>query len=753
MANTSVIVVAGENGQGIYGYAPEHDYTFQISDVSFYEPGPTGSVAFAPAGEGFVFQAEIDFDHTLFFSDGDGAEPVRFAANGDSLDAPTDFLDFNGDAIFFDGFTSPVYISDGPDAPEVLLPSSYVPSYITLGEPLFASVGGDIIAVDSDLNTEVIFDRDNNTTGVDMGAVSFFFEFDGDLWVRAALSGGLRSDFFRYDPDSGNWTEMNVAEDTGGDDLRFNPNTVGETQFFGWINTSDAGWELHVSDGSVGGWSLVQDIRPGTYSSYVSASQSAMIGDSLVFLADDGGGDGSEVWVSDGTSAGTFNLSGTGTSVGAFSSFGTFESVGTQVFFTADGPTGFGLHVTDGTQAGTRAVLTPSSTVVDFSILGTTEDGVYFTSTDLDGSALWFSDGTVAGTVEVTNFSPEDDDFNSMLAFLNTFTLQEGNLPLNEETGTPDADSLVGIGLADDLRGNEGADTLDGGDGSDMLDGGGDDDRLFGGAGDDTIFGGAGDDFIRGDDGADTLEGGAGNDAIFAGPTDNAGDLIRGELGNDVMGGGAGDDTIFGGSGADTAYGGEGNDSISMAGTDSSSNTVWSGDADDTIEGGDGDDVLGGGRGDDVISAGPGNDTVYGGRGNGPDDLDGGSGNDLVFGGGGDDTIRGGAGQDILYNGVGNDIVEGGAGDDLLWGGPGEDVLTGAAGNDVFAFVAGNGSDTITDFEDGGDLIRIADGANDFSEVTVTESADDVEITFEDVAITLQGIAANQLAADDFLFG
>ena len=753
MTSTPVVVVAGEFGQGVYGYAPEYDYTFLISDVDFYSAGPTGSIAFAPAGAGFVFQANIDFGNTLYFSDGDGAEPVQFAANGDSLDAPTDFLDFNGDAVFFDGFTSPVYISDGPDAPEVLLPSSNNPSYITLGDSLYALVGGDLHEVSSGLTSDLIYDRDNNTTGVTIGNVQYFFAFEDDLWVRGAGMGNLHSDFFRYDPASGDWTEMNIAENSGGDSLRFSSNSVGDTQFFGWINTSATGWELYVSDGSVGGWSLVQDIQPGTSSSFVSASQSAMIGDSLIFVADEGGGDSHELWVSDGTSAGTFNLSGTGTTVGALSSFWTIESAGAQVFFTADGSTGFGLYVTDGTQAGTRAVLTPSSTSLDFAILGTTENGVYFASTSLDGSALWFSDGTVAGTVEVTNFSPEDNDFNSMLAFLNTFTLQEENLPVNEETGTPDADSLVGIGLADDLRGNEGADTLDGGDGSDILDGGGDDDRLFGGAGDDTLLGGAGDDFIRGDEGADTLEGGAGNDAIFAGPTDNAGDLVRGGLGNDVMGGGAGDDTIFGGPGADTAYGGGGNDSISMAGTDSSSNTVWAGDGDDTIEGGDGDDILGGGRGDDVISAGSGSDTVYGGRGNGPDDLDGGSGSDLVFGGGGDDTIRGGAGQDILYNGEGNDIVEGGAGDDLLWGGPGDDVLTGDAGNDVFAFVAGNGSDTIMDFEDGGDLIRIADGADDFSEVTVTESGGDVEITFVDVTITLQGIEANQITADDFLFG
>ena len=302
------------------------------------------------------------------------------------------------------------------------------------------------------------------------------------------------------------------------------------------------------------------------------------------------------------------------------------------------------------------------------------------------------------------------------------------------------------------LSGTSGDDVLTGGAGAEVLRGLGGNDRLFGGPGDDSLDGAGGADFLRGDEGADTLDGGIGHDTMFAGQNDDAGDLIRGGPGNDVMGGGPGDDTIFGGPGTDTAFGGNGRDFISMAATDNSPNTVWAGNGIDTVEGGDGSDVLGGGFGGDEIRAGAGDDTVYGGPGNGADDIDGGAGNDEIFAGGGGDAIRGGAGNDTLFNGTGNDTSEGGVGDDLLWGGPGDDLLTGGAGADVFAFVAGNGSDTITDFENGVDHIRVKDAAQDFSDVTVTASGGDAVVAFADVTLTLQGTDASLIGSDDFLF-
>lgn len=49
----------------------------------------------------------------------------------------------------------------------------------------------------------------------------------------------------------------------------------------------------------------------------------------------------------------------------------------------------------------------------------------------------------------------------------------------------------------------------------------------------------------------------------------------------------------------------------------------------------------------------------------------------------------------------------GGTGRDTLTGGPGADVLTGGADNDMFVFYAGQGTDQITDFELGRDLLNL----------------------------------------------
>ncbi|PKB19459.1 hemolysin type calcium-binding protein [Novosphingobium kunmingense] len=103
------------------------------------------------------------------------------------------------------------------------------------------------------------------------------------------------------------------------------------------------------------------------------------------------------------------------------------------------------------------------------------------------------------------------------------------------------------------------------------------------------------------------------------------------------------------------------------------------------------------------------------------DVQDGGNGDDLLNGDGsantihgfnGDDTIRGGSGNDTLYGDNGNDRLEGWSGDDVLVGGRGDDVLVGGAGRDQFDFsqVKSVGTDTITDFVRGEDLLLLGEG-------------------------------------------
>ena len=106
--------------------------------------------------------------------------------------------------------------------------------------------------------------------------------------------------------------------------------------------------------------------------------------------------------------------------------------------------------------------------------------------------------------------------------------------------------------------------------------------------------------------------------------------------------------------------------------------------------------------------------------------------NDILTGGTGKDTLQGLAGDDTLNGGDGNDTLDGGAGNDSLVGG---------AGADIFKFSQGFGNDTITDFEDGIDIIEysgttiISSSANGYKMYTAEDGS----------SITLAGVSAPRI--------
>ncbi len=118
-----------------------------------------------------------------------------------------------------------------------------------------------------------------------------------------------------------------------------------------------------------------------------------------------------------------------------------------------------------------------------------------------------------------------------------------------------------------------------------------------------------------------------------------------------------------------------------------------------------------GGSGDDRINAGGGTDVVLGDE--GADHLSGEDGNDQLFGGADHDTLLGGRGADSLEGGEGNDVLDGGLS---------ADRLTSGAGNDTFEFNGAFGVDTVTDFEDGLDLLDLRDFREENGGVALTVS-------------------------------
>lgn len=180
----------------------------------------------------------------------------------------------------------------------------------------------------------------------------------------------------------------------------------------------------------------------------------------------------------------------------------------------------------------------------------------------------------------------------------------------------------------------------------------------------------------------------------------------------------------------------------------------------ETMRGSNRDEHLYGRGGDDAISGGLGDDTLFGNdgddvlRGDRHSHQAGGTvgGNDVIYGGDGDDNIGGKAGDDTLYGESGDDNIWGNHGDDLLRGGLGDDTLTGddasgGTGRDTFVLALDEGTDTITDFEVGEDLIGLTAGLS-FGQLTLTQENQNTRIAAADQTLAvLNGVLASDLMA------
>jgi ELWxxDGT repeat protein len=148
------------------------------------------------------------------------------------------------------------------------------------------------------------------------------------------------------------------------------------------------GSELWTSDGTAAGTQLVKDIHPGTADA--SASLLTASGNNLYFATDDGT-HGSELWISDGTTDGTRMVRDLNPGA-ANASPSSLTDVNGQLYFAADdGTVGNELWSTDGTAAGTTIVQDINPNGGSYPNYLTNVNGtLFFQGTDLDhGSELW----------------------------------------------------------------------------------------------------------------------------------------------------------------------------------------------------------------------------------------------------------------------------------------------------------------------------------------------------------------------------
>ena len=786
----------GDAGLGVYAQLKDTPYVVPAATIDYRD-----TIGYA-VGDGFVYDGDtISNDFNLVFSDGQTTTDNLLDGQGNLIQNPYSFFKV-GNTVYFRAFSDSVattsfsstglYRFDGTGSPTLVFPTG-TGGYGVRDDGVVTITGWD------QTFTYYQFANNNGTItqfGETIASGSEFFEMNGELYLRDGYGG----DYYRLNDDGTDFVSLNLLP--GDERDFFSTSWVGETQFFfrPLSFTPGIGNEWHVSDGTAAGTRLVADINPGSGSSRVGGNGGAMeviVGDRLFFTADNGSGDAAELWVSDGTTAGTIQLTGTGIGLGplSFGNSGRGIAVGDLFFFVASG-SGYSsdLFVSDGTVAGTQLVKAFDSAPDDFYSDGT---DLYFTFAAGSGSSfpIWRSDGTILGTAPVTTL---DDPIllGASFAYFSEAQLSLAKIGPLVQDGTNEDDQLDGTYLPETLNGfdNEdilngfgGEDILSGGDGDDQLNGGRDDDTLNGGNGDDTLDGShgrdtlngdSGNDILSGDDFGDTLNGGSGDDVLIGGAgwdtlNGNSGeDILSGGVGNDRLNGGWDDDTLNGGSGNDTLDGSHGRDTLNG---DSGNDILRGGDFGDTLNGGSGKDILIGGAGWDTLNGGAGGDRLFGGQGDdtlagdagwdtlrgeaGNDKLDGGSGNDNLNGGDGNDTLNGGVGSDQLSGANGADILNGDNGNDVLFGGDLGDTLNGGSGNDTLngnagwdTLNGGFGNDTLNG-GGGNDTLNGGDGSDTFvfqstsGSDTIEDFTDGVDIisimsgalSFADVTVTDAG--------------
>ena len=195
-----------------------------------------------------------------------------------------------------------------------------------------------------------------------------------------------------------------------------------------WADHPDYGYELWkpAAGGGGGGAALVKDVNPGPAGSVAPPADPAVfrahVGsvDGRLYFAADDGARGTELWTSDGTTAGTAPVAEFAPGPASSDIYG-FAGMGGEAYFFAPAPGGGGggggggaasLWKTDGTPAGTEWLATPA--VHRSGPAGLTNvNGTVFFRTDF---ALWASDGTPAGTRVLREFDRLPDPTVTQLA-------------------------------------------------------------------------------------------------------------------------------------------------------------------------------------------------------------------------------------------------------------------------------------------------------------------------------------------------
>lgn len=244
-------------------------------------------------------------------------------------------------------------------------------------------------------------------------AISPIIDFNNQLFVGLWGGSGIGNELFVSDgTTAGTKLFLDVNKDGSSRPFNF---IVHNNKLFFTADTSRKGREPWISDGTPAGTKMLKDINPGFDDSDVSGFRP--IGNTLFFFADDDV-NGFELWKTDGTQTGTQLVAdiakGSADGIYVYENIkNTLEYNSNLLFIANDGTTGPELWITDGTAAGTKLVK-------DINV-GSSGSSIYFkgvlnglavfqATTTTNGSELWVTDGTSTGTKLLKEIGPGAND-------------------------------------------------------------------------------------------------------------------------------------------------------------------------------------------------------------------------------------------------------------------------------------------------------------------------------------------------------
>jgi trimeric autotransporter adhesin len=362
----------GSNGSELWATNGATGGTALVKDIETGtdSSSPAGMTPFG--GRLFFSASDLGHSGELWSTDGTGlgtglVEDI-YAGSADGS-FPSEFFAF-GSALFFVAETAAgreLWKTAGPGADPVAIIDPDLGDPLP---PDFAQLGGKLIfrATDASFGSEPWFSNGEPTgTGMVADIAPFaansnpagFTELGGKLYFSAnngiggtelwATSGGL--------DDATLVKDINLNPSGGSDPSGFAK--LGDKLYFAAFDPTN-GVELWKTDGTEDGTDLVGNIAPGNESSYPFG---LTVHDGKLFFQAHNSDDGAELWVSDGTTDGTRLVKDINPGNASANPGGTnldtdgFTPLGGKLYFQAQtAADGSELWVTDGTAAGTQQV-------------------------------------------------------------------------------------------------------------------------------------------------------------------------------------------------------------------------------------------------------------------------------------------------------------------------------------------------------------------------------------------------------------